>query len=123
MSQPKKRQPKQPKASQPEKSRVAPDVTERARSITKGTDPARIERIRQFALDLARLTVEPGAVMICNPISEPSALPAKELLYDRCRWCTTDIYYDRLMPSPPDITRVCLACAVLLADAQKKGAN
>lgn len=120
MSRPKKQQPKK---RQPDKARVAPDVAASVQDPFKGTDPARIERIRQFALDLARLSVEPGAVMICNPISEPSALPAKELLYDRCRWCATDIYYDRLMPSPPDLTRVCLACAVLLADAQKKGAN
>ena len=83
-----------------------------------------VEAIRQLALDLARKgAAEPGTVMICNPISEPSALPAKELLYDRCGWCNTDIYYDRLMPSPPDLKRVCLACGILLLEAEKKGAN
>ena len=82
-----------------------------------------VEAIRQFALELARKGAGPDAVLICNPISEPSALPAKELLYDRCRWCETDIYYDRLMPSPPDLMRVCLKCGVLLLEAEKKGKN
>ena len=85
--------------------------------------PFQIEAIRQLALDLARKGAGPDAVLICNPISEPSALPAKELLYDRCRWCETDIYYDRLMPSPPGLMRVCLTCGVLLMEAEKKGAN
>ena len=58
--------------------------------------------------------------MVCNPISEPAALP---FLYDRCRWCETDIYYDRLMPILPDLTRVCPACYVLSAENQKEGAN
>ena len=82
-----------------------------------------VEAIREFALELARKGVGPDAVLICNPISEPSALPAKELLYDRCRWCETDIYYDRLMPSPPDMMRVCLKCGILLLEAEKKGKN
>ena len=85
--------------------------------------PIKAQAIRQFALDLARKGAGPDTVLICNPISEPSALPAKELLYDRCRWCETDIYYDRLMPSPPDLMRVCLPCGVLLIKAEKKGAN
>jgi len=85
--------------------------------------PIKVQAIRQFALDLARKGAGPDTVLICNPISEPSALPAKELLYDRCRWCETDIYYDRLMPSPPDLMRVCLPCGVLLIKAEKKGAN
>ncbi len=95
-----------------------------ARPGTRGDLSAvQVEAIRQFALELARKGAGPDAVMICNPISEPSALPAKELLYDRCRWCETDIYYDRLMPSPPGLMRVCLACGVLLIEAEKKGAN
>ncbi len=85
--------------------------------------PLQVEAIRQLALDLARKGAGPDAVMICNPTSEPSALPAKELLYDRCRWCETDIYYDRLMPSPPDMMRVCLKCGILLLEAEKKGKN
>ena len=88
-----------------------------------GLDPKRVALIREFAIELARRAVEPGVVMICNPITEPSALPAKELLYDRCRWCDKDIYYDRMMPSPPDIQRVCIACYLLMAEAEKKGAN
>ena len=100
--------------------RTTPDVDAGSGGSLKRTQ---IEAIRQFALELARQGAEPGSVMICNPISEPSALPAKELLYDRCRWCDTDIYYDRLMPSPPDLMRVCLACGVLLLKAEKKGAN
>ena len=82
-----------------------------------------VEAIREFALDLARKGAGPDTVLICNPISEPSALPAKELLYDRCRWCETDVYYDRLMPTPPGLMRVCLKCGILLLEAEKKGAN
>jgi hypothetical protein len=40
-----------------------------------------------------------------------------------CAWCQKAIYYDRKMPSPPDITRVCIPCGLLLLEAQKKGAN
>ena len=46
-----------------------------------------------------------------------------ELLYDTCRWCQVDIYYDRLMPSRPDLMRVCLKCGILLLEADQKGAN
>jgi hypothetical protein len=63
------------------------------------------------------------AVLICHPVGQPSALPASELLYDTCRWCETDIYYDRLMPSRPDLMRVCLKCGIMLLEAEKKGAN
>jgi hypothetical protein len=86
-------------------------------------DKARIERLRQLAIDIAREATGPGMVLICNPTTEPPPLAKSELLYDRCRWCETDIYYDRLMPSPPDITRVCTACGLLLLEAQKKGGN
>jgi len=82
-----------------------------------------IAAIRKLALDIAEQNMGPGTVLICNRTTEPSALPKRELLYDTCGWCGKDIYYDRKMPSPPDIVRVCVACGILLLEAEKKGAN
>ena len=82
-----------------------------------------IAAIRKLALDIAEQNMGPGTVLICNRTTEPSALPKRELLYDSCGWCGEDIYYDRKMPSPPDIVRVCVACGILLLEAEKKGAN
>jgi hypothetical protein len=82
-----------------------------------------IDAIRLLALTMAGPELGDDAVMICNPISEPPALPLSELLYDRCKWCEVDIYYDRLMPSRPDLMRVCLKCGIMLLEAEKKGAN
>jgi len=82
-----------------------------------------VDAIRLLALTMAGPELADDAVMICNPISEPPALPVSELLYDRCKWCEVDIYYDRLMPSRPDLMRVCLTCGIMLLEAEKKGAN
>ena len=64
-----------------------------------------------------------GTVLICNAATESTPLPKSELLYDKCGWCMVEIYYDRKMPSPDDITRVCIPCGLLLLEAQRKGAN
>jgi hypothetical protein len=82
-----------------------------------------LEAVRSFAIALAKSEIGSDSVMICNPISEPAALPVAELLYDTCKWCETDIYYDRMMPSPPGLMRVCLKCGIMLLEAEKKGAN
>ena len=84
---------------------------------------ADVERIRQLAIDIARREAQPGMMLVCNPISEPTPLPPTELLYDTCAWCDTAIYYDRLMPSPPDTKRICIQCFVTLRQAEEKGAN
>jgi hypothetical protein len=82
-----------------------------------------IDAIRQLAIAMAGPDLGSDAVMICNPITEEPALPISELRYDTCRWCEVDIYYDRLMPSPPGMMRVCLNCGILLLEAEKRGAN
>jgi hypothetical protein len=83
----------------------------------------RIDLIRKLAVDIAEANPGPGMVLICNPSTEPSPLPKAELLDDHCAWCNVAIYYDRKMPSPADITRVCIACGLLLLEAEKKGHN
>jgi hypothetical protein len=84
-----------------------------------------VDTIRQFAVAMAQddLRSDEATVLICNRISEPPAIPLTELLYDTCRWCAADIYYDRLMPNPPDIVRVCVPCGIMLLEADKKGRN
>jgi hypothetical protein len=84
-----------------------------------------VDAIRQFAVAMAQddLRSDEDTVLICNRISEPPAIPLTELLYDTCRWCAADIYYDRLMPNPPDIVRVCVPCGIMLLEADKKGRN
>ena len=91
------------------------------KKLSKG----QIDAIRKFAVNLAQADVDSGedTVLICNRISEPPAIPLTELRYDRCRWCETEIYYDRLMPSPPGIMRVCVPCGIMLLEADKKGRN
>ena len=111
----------------PSFSRLPSD--DRAPTGTPGDDPKKrlskqqIDAIRLLALTMAGDDPGPDAVMICNPLGEPPALPLSELLYDKCKWCDVDIYYDRLMPSPPGMMRVCLKCGILLLEADKKGAN
>jgi hypothetical protein len=90
-----------------------------ARKLTK----QQVDAIRLLAITMAGPELADDAVMICNPVGEPSAIPQSELLYDTCRWCNVDIYYDRLMPSRPDLMRVCVKCGILLLEAEKKGAN
>ena len=74
-----------------------------------GSEPKRskeeIDAIRKLAVAMAGPDIGSDAVMICNPITEPPAIPLSELLYDTCRWCQTDIYYDRMMPSAPGMMR------------------
>jgi hypothetical protein len=82
-----------------------------------------IDAIRLLAITMAGPDLGDDAVMICNPITEEPALPVSELLYDTCKWCDVDIYYDRLMPSPPGMMRVCVKCGIMLLEAEKKGAN
>jgi hypothetical protein len=95
------------------------DKGEGAKNLSK----QQVDAIRLLAITMAGPELAEDAVLICNPVGEPSALPASELLYDTCRWCETDIYYDRLMPSRPDLMRVCLKCGIMLLEAEKKGAN
>jgi hypothetical protein len=87
------------------------------------TKKANIEAIRRLAVEIAEQNAGPGTVLICNLATEPTPLPKSELLDDHCAWCQKAIYYDRKMPSPADITRVCIPCGLLLLEAQKKGAN
>jgi hypothetical protein len=89
----------------------------------KNLSKQQIDAIRLLAITMAGPDLGSDAVMICNPITEEPALPLSELLYDRCKWCEVDIYYDRLMPSPPGMMRVCLKCGILLLEADRKGAN
>jgi hypothetical protein len=89
----------------------------------KNLSKQQVEAIRLLAITMAGPELADDAVLICNPVGEPSALPPSELLYDKCRWCEIDIYYDRLMPSRPDLMRVCLKCGIMLLEAEKKGAN
>lgn len=129
-----------PKAGKPgakksgplEMSPIARHVLENARKRSP-LDAARpnklskgeVDAIRQLAIALAEheLGTDEDLVMICNRITEPPAVPISELLYDTCRWCEAEIYYDRLMPSPPDLVRVCMPCGIMLLDAEKKGRN
>ena len=71
---------------------------------------ARIDALRRLAVEIAEQNAGPGTVLICNLATEPAPLPKQELLDDHCAWCGEAIYYDRKMPSPPDITRVCVPC-------------
>jgi hypothetical protein len=84
-----------------------------------------VDAIRKLALALAEdgLGTDEDNVLICNRITEPAAIPITELLYDRCIWCDAEIYYDRLMPAPPNLVRVCVPCGILLLEADKKGRN
>jgi hypothetical protein len=90
---------------------------------TRNLSKQQVDAMRLLAITMAGPDLAEDAVLICNPVGQPSALPASELLYDTCRWCETDIYYDRLMPSRPDLMRVCLKCGIMLLEAEKKGAN
>lgn len=92
---------------------------------TKKMSKGEVDAIRQFAVALAEndLGTDEDLVLICNRATEPSPIPITELLYDTCRWCEADIYYDRLMPSPPEMVRVCIPCGIMLLDADKKGRN
>jgi hypothetical protein len=96
---------------------------EGASGSTKNLSKQQVDAIRLLAITMAGPDLPEDAVLICNPVGQPSALPESELLYDTCRWCETDIYYDRLMPSRPDLMRVCLKCGIMLLEAEKKGAN
>lgn len=84
-----------------------------------------IDAIRQFAVALAEdgLGTDEDTVLICNRMTETPAIPITELLYDTCKWCDAEIYYDRLMPSPPGMVRVCVPCGIMLLEADKKGRN
>ena len=93
-----------------------------AKKLSKGEADA----IRQFAIALAEkdlMSDDEDLVMICNRITEPPGIPLTELLYDNCRWCEAEIYYDRLMPSRAEMIRVCVPCGIMLLDAEKKGRN
>lgn len=90
-----------------------------AKKLTK----QQVDAIRLLAITLAGPELADDAIMLCNPVGEPAAIPQSELLYDNCRWCNVDIYYDRLMPTRPDLMRVCVKCGILLLEAEKKGAN
>jgi hypothetical protein len=91
----------------------------------KNLSKGQVDAIRQLAVALAEndLTDDEDPVLICNRATEPAAIPITELLYDTCRWCEADIYYDRMMPSPPNMIRVCVPCGIMLLDAEKKGRN
>ena len=85
-----------------------------------------VDAIRALAIAMAENELsadDDDMVMICNRITEPPAVPLADLRYDTCRWCEAEIYYDRLMPSPPDLVRVCVPCGIMLLDADKKGRN
>ncbi|MFN8632730.1 MAG: hypothetical protein U0893_02670 [Chloroflexota bacterium] len=112
-----------PGASKVESKTGAKSGTVQAPGVRKDLSKRQVDAIREFALALANQMIDPDAVMICNPVTEPAALPLEELLYDRCRWCEVDIYYDRLMPAPLGLVRVCIACGVMLLEAEKKGKN
>ena len=123
--------PKPAKAKPPSKSKkleIAPIAREAllsARRPKSPLDSARtkpmtareVDAIRKLALALAEdgLGTDEDNVLICNRITE--------LLYDRCIWCDAEIYYDRLMPAPPNLVRVCVPCGILLLEADKKGRN
>ena len=104
-------------------SRLPKSPLDRAR--TKPMSPREVDAIRKFALALAEDGLGPDEdnVLICNRITEPAAIPISELLYDRCQWCDSEIYYDRLMPAPSNLMRVCVPCGILLLEADKKGRN
>jgi hypothetical protein len=91
----------------------------------KPMSPREVDAIRKFALALAEdgLGTDEDNVLICSRITEPAAIPITELLYDRCTWCDEEIYYDRLMPAPPNLVRVCVPCGIMLLEADKKGRN
>jgi hypothetical protein len=121
------------KTSKPlQMSPIARHILENARkrSPIDAARPTKLSRgevdaIRQLAIALAEneLGTDEDLVMNCNRITEPPAVPLADLLYDTCRWCEAEIYYDRLMPSPPDLVRVCMPCGIMLLDAEKKGRN
>jgi hypothetical protein len=69
------------------------------------------------------LSTDEDSVLICNRTTETPAIPLTELLYDTCRWCEADMYYDRQMPSPLGMMRVCVPCGIMLLEADKKGRN
>jgi hypothetical protein len=115
-----------------EMSPIARQVLENARNRSpldaasiKNLPKRQVEAIRQFAVALAEseLRTDEDLVLICNRITEPPAVPLADLRYDTCRWCEAEIYYDRLMPSPKDLVRVCVPCGIMLLDADKKGRN
>lgn len=121
------------KTSKPlQMSPIARHVLENARKRSpidaaslKKLSKGEVDAIRQLAIALAEneLGTDEDLVMICNRITEPPAVPLADLRYDTCRWCEAEIYYDRLMPSPPDLVRVCMPCGIMLLDADKKGRN
>jgi hypothetical protein len=93
-----------------------------AKTLSKGE----VDAIRQFAITLAEKDLsadDEDLVMICNRIAVPPAIPLTDVRYDTCRWCEAEIYYDRLMPSRPEMIRVCVPCGIMLLDAEKKGRN
>lgn len=104
-------------------SRLPKSPLDRAR--TKPMTTREVDAIRKLALALAEdgLGTDEDNVLICNRITEPAAIPITELLYDHCAWCDAEIYYDRLMPAPPNLVRVCVPCGILLLEADKKGRN
>ena len=81
--------------------------------------------LRQLAVDLANaaLAEDDDTVLVCNPVTEPAFFPIEDQRFDTCKWCNVDIYYDKMMPSPIGLVRVCVPCGRLLLEAQKKGAN
>ena len=91
------------------------------RKLTK----KQLAAIRQLAVDLANaaLAEDDDTVLVCNVLSEPAYFPPEDQRFDTCKWCNVDIYFDKMMPSPFGLVRVCVPCGVLLLEAQKKGAN
>src|SRR5262245_54444692 len=52
-----------------------------AKKLTK----QQVDAIRLLAITMAGPELADDAVMICNPVGEPAAIPQSELLYDTCR--------------------------------------
>ena len=124
----------EPKKSKPlQMSPIARALLESARKRSpldaaslKKLPQREVDAIRALAIAMAENELsadDDDMVMICNRITEPPAVPLADLRYDTCRWCEAEIYYDRLMPSPPDLVRVCVPCGIMLLDADKKGRN
>lgn len=81
--------------------------------------------LRQLAVDVANaaLAEDNDTVLACNPVSELAFFLIEDQRFDMCKWCVVDIYYDKMMPGPPGLVRVCVPCGRLLLEAQKKGAD
>lgn len=91
------------------------------RKLTK----KQLDAIRKLAVEMANqaLSEDDDTVLVCNLVSEPTYFPPEDQRFDRCKWCMAEIYYDKAMPSPFGLTRVCVPCGVLLMKAQKNGRN